>query len=300
MLTNLLDQMGHLVLRRALPLLLVAVFMAGLLAAPALVDTSQAQTGIVSVDPPSQEVSEGNTGFVDIRSDGLTNIYGAQFTLSFDPTYLEVVDADAELAGVQIATGTCPAPNYMGINLADNTVGTVDYGASQVSPTEPCNGGVIATAEFYCKILNNVEPVTVPITIVESIVSDIDGEALEHTVQHGEIICRGGCPVTGVVAPQGYPGTVEVCLDGTECLTLGQSDLSFDFVVPPGAHSVKADSLHYLASEVEFVCLENELHNLGTTKLRIGDLNEDGTINILDLSTIGGNFNKTEPTLWAP
>jgi len=255
----------------------------------------------VSIDPTSQQVSVGSSGSVDVRSDGLANIYGTQFTVSFDASQLQVVDADTSKDGVQISTGVCPAPDFVATNSADNAAGTVDYAATQLSPTSPCNGGVIASIEFQCLQTPSAEPVTVPITILESIMSDPDGTSIVHDVQHGEIICRGGCPLIGQVDPQGYAEAVEVCLDGTQCVTIGP-DFSFSFVVSEGEdHTVRADSLHYLASEVTGIsCVAGNPIDLGLVSLRAGDLNEDGTINILDLTVIGGNFGLQEPTPWEP
>ena len=306
MLSEFRNQMSHSALRRAVPLLLVAAFMLGLLLAPALVDTSQAQSGIVAIDPTSQEVGVGSTGFVDVRSDGLTDIYGAQFTVTFDPGQLQVVDADPNLDGVQIIKGSCPAPDFVASNIADNAAGTVDYGAIQLATIhpDPCGGGVIGTIEFLCLDTPSIDPVTVPISITESIVSDPDGLPLPHTVQHGEIICIPGFQIVGFAVPQGHPGDatgVEVCLDGTECITTGANGY-FQFVASEDqAHTITADFIHHLSAEMTGITgVTGEEVNIGTATLRAGDLNEDGRINILDLVMVGGNFDDTEPTPWEP
>jgi len=46
----------------------VATFVLGLLAAPIVVQVGQAEplAGVVSVDPPSQEVLVGSSGWVDV------------------------------------------------------------------------------------------------------------------------------------------------------------------------------------------------------------------------------------------
>lgn len=281
--------------RRVVPLLLVAAFMLGLLAAPALVQVGRAEplAGVVSIDPVSLEVPVGSSGTVDVRSDGAANIYGAQFRVTFDPAQLQVLG--------QFVPGTCPQPDFVATNVADNVAGTVDYAVTQLAPTAPCAGGVIGTIEFECLPTPSMEPVAVPVTLFESILSDPDGTPIPHDVQNGQIICLPGCPLDGQVVTQGDAEAIEVCLDGTQCVTPGP-DGSFSFVVSEGElHSLMANSLHHLASEVTGIsCLEGNSIDVGQTKLRAGDMNEDGVINILDLTMLGGNFGRTEPTGWGP
>jgi hypothetical protein len=301
MLSNLFSRLSHVVRRPALPLLLVIAFMLGLVASPAVVDVGRAEplAGTVSIDPAYQEIPKGLSGTVDVRSDGASNIYGAQFTVTFDQTGLQVVDADAGKAGVQISTGSCPAPDFVATNAADNTAGTVDYAVTQLSPTSPCNGGVIATIEFQCRDTLGMYPVT----ITESILSDPDGTPIAHSTQNGEIECiEVGCNIVGQAVPQGHPGDatgVEVCLDGTECTTMA-ADGSFSiFAQANQAHTITADFEAHLLSQYNVSeCLAAQTVNIGSTTLRAGDLNEDDVINILDLVMVGGNFNLSEPTGW--
>ena len=57
------------------------------------------------VSPASTEVVIGTTTTVDIRVENVTNLFGVEVHLSFDPALLEVEDANAGQAGVQIAPG---------------------------------------------------------------------------------------------------------------------------------------------------------------------------------------------------
>jgi hypothetical protein len=44
----------------------------------------------------------------------------------------------------------------------------------------------------------------------------------------------------------------------------------------------------------------NDVILVGNGKLPAGDLTGDGTINIFDLTIVGGNFSKSAPQPWAP
>jgi hypothetical protein len=255
--------------------------------------------GTVSIDPAYKEIPKGLSGTVDVRSDGASNVYGAQFTVTFDQTALQVVDADAGKAGVQIGTGSCPLPDFVATNAADNAAGTVDYAVTQLSPTSPCNGGVIATIEFQCGDTLGVFPVT----ITGSILSDPDGTPIAHSTQNGEIECvESMCNIVGQTIPQAHSTDatgVEVCLDGMECITTAANGSFSILALANEAHSITADfEAHLLAQYTVSTCPEGQTVDIGSTTLRAGDLNEDGVINILDLVMVGGNFNLGEPVPW--
>lgn len=300
--SNLLAMISILIHRRALPLLLVIAFMLGLLASPALLQTGQAEpmAGTVSLDPPTAEMSVGTAANVSVRSDGASNIYGAQFTVAFDAAHLQVVDADGNSGnGIQITKGTCPAPDFVATNLADNVAGTVNYAATQLSPTPACNGGVIATIRFQCLDV----PGTYPVTFTESILSDPDGTPISHSTQNGQITCLENMfTITGRAVPQAHPSDasgVEVCLDEVDC-AITSTDGSFSFMaLAADAHTVTAHLEGHLASQRTGIAGNvSDVVDIGQTTLRAGDLNGDGVINILDLVMVGGNFNKTQPVGW--
>jgi hypothetical protein len=299
---NLLTAVNYVFHRRAIPLWLVIAFMLGLLASPAFLDMGQAEplAGTVSLDPPDAETSIGLSTSVDVRSDGASNIYGAQFAIAFDAAHILVVDADANPGnGVQISTGSCPAPDFVATNAADNTAGTIDYAVTQLNPTLACNGGVIATIDLECRDVIG----TFPVTITESILSDPDGTPISHTTQHGQITCSDTLFfISGRAVPQGHPSNasgVQVCLDGTDCMT---TDADGTFSIPADAaeaHTITADfEGHLLSQKTGITGSVGDLVDIGQTTLRAGDLNKDGTINILDLVMVGGNYNKSEPVSW--
>ena len=301
MVAKVMFQAVRIVRHRTLPLLLVVAFLSGILSAPVLVGSTAAEplAGTVSVDPPNSDTSIGASTAVDLRSDGVGDIYGAQFSLSFDAAHIEVVDANAAQTGTQITPGACPAPDFVAANSADNTAGTVTYAVTQLSPTPACSGGVIATVEFRCRDTAGV----FPITIVESLLSDPDGTAISHSTQSGQITCvENMFTISGQAVPQGHPADavgIEVCLEGSDCVSTGV-DGAFSFMaLASEVHTVTANFEGHLTVEATGITGSvGELVELGQGMLRAGDLNQDGTINILDLVTVGGNFDRSGPTGW--
>jgi hypothetical protein len=144
-----------------------------------------ASSGLLWVKPSNVSVQPNEKTTVEIQMDNVTNVYGAEFHLSFNPTVLTVVDNDPAKDGVQIGTGACPLAGFVALNTASNSTGTVDYALAQLYPQTACNGGLVASIEFQC--LGNTGSSAV--NIDSSIISDPDGFAIDHTRQNGNITC---------------------------------------------------------------------------------------------------------------
>ncbi|NIM95354.1 MAG: hypothetical protein GTO18_16790 [Anaerolineales bacterium] len=109
-------------------------------------DVSVAQ---ILTSPVETDVWLGNTVAMDINIEDVTGLYGVTFELTFDPDILNVVDADPGTPGIQITAGTCPSPDLVVVNSADNTTGTINFDVSASAPSSPCDGtGTIAQVEF--------------------------------------------------------------------------------------------------------------------------------------------------------
>ena len=104
----------------------------------------------LGTDPIETTINVSETTTVDIVVTDPGELYGVELVLTFDPAVVEVVDDDPGTAGVQITPGTCPIPNFVVENAADNGAGTVRYGATSFSPSLPCtSGGVVASITFH-------------------------------------------------------------------------------------------------------------------------------------------------------
>ncbi|MBC7234663.1 MAG: hypothetical protein H5T69_02390 [Chloroflexi bacterium] len=84
----------------------------------------------VYLDPASKNVPVGFETMVTVRVDNVSKLLGVNYRLNFDPSVLQVVDADPLLPGTQIY----PAEIFQGMttstaaNSVDNTAGTIEYG----------------------------------------------------------------------------------------------------------------------------------------------------------------------------
>jgi len=79
---------------------------------------------------------------VTVRINDVTNLYGADVLLTFDPNVLEVVDADGNSGnGIQVENaGMLSSRIWVARNEANNGAGTVRYAVTLLNPAPPVNG----------------------------------------------------------------------------------------------------------------------------------------------------------------
>jgi hypothetical protein len=118
--------------------LLVALL---LLALP-LVASAQGRAQLYLL-PPADGVATGQSVTVDIVAEGVSNLYGAEVHLRFDPAVVQLADADPEAEGVQLIPGSLldPAKGFVVANEADNQAGTAVFAITLVNPAPPVEGG---------------------------------------------------------------------------------------------------------------------------------------------------------------
>jgi len=148
-------------------------------------------------------VDVGQNATVEIQVDSVTNLYGVDIRLSFDPAKLEAVDADGNSAnGVQIQPGNFldPAQGFMAQNIANNTTGQVQFVFALMSPAAPVSGsGVVARIVF-----RGIAQGTAPITLTSVTLSNAQAQPISATLQNGSVTVL---PVGGATAtPTTQPG----------------------------------------------------------------------------------------------
>lgn len=131
----------------------------------------------VFLDGPASSVPIDEEFIVTISIGNVANLYGASFSLSFDPSYLQVLDDDPGKTGIQITPGDCPLPDFVVGNTSDNTGGSIIYMVTQLMPSLPCSGSVDA-AHMRLKMLQ------VGVTFLQftgTLLTDPDGVPIQHS-----------------------------------------------------------------------------------------------------------------------
>lgn len=104
---------------------------------------------LVSVHPASGVIRRGEIVRVEVWVENVSELYGADIQLQFDPLDFRVIDANPGLDGVQIKLRSdLLQAGFVIHKEADNQAGTIWYANSQSNPAPPASGSG-ALFEFF-------------------------------------------------------------------------------------------------------------------------------------------------------
>lgn len=149
---------------------------------------------IVRPDPLVSAVPVGGQVVVNLYVQDVQNLYALDIRLGFDPTVLEVLDANPGASGVQIQPlNVFLKPDFVARNRACNAADPTDpgcpvagvarYAVTQVNPSAPVSGsGPVAAVTF-----KRLKPGVAALTILTHDLSDRDGIVIPSAAQDGRI-----------------------------------------------------------------------------------------------------------------
>ena len=246
----------------------------------------------------SSTVTVGDTFSVTVVAIGVTEpgIFGGQFDLSFETTYLQGV------AGSLVSSGDLD-PVLVAVSSLDNTAGSVRYAASRQGNVDNVTGDVaIATLSF--EAISAVTNTTIHLSNVKlgakgGIEVPIGGTVDLHLTIVDDQEPPVGHNVTGQVTLQGraagnYAGTTVSANDGETATDVDtNADGNYSFVeLTTNTYSFTADAPGYLAAVCEGKTVDADLA-LATVELLAGDVVDDDVIDITDATAIGVDFGNT-------
>ncbi len=233
-------------------------------------------------------------------------VRGVEVHLTFDPTLLQVVDADGDPAnGVQLTveSGLFNGDLRIGQNLVDNAAGTIDFAVAQSNGTPVFNATekAIATITWACAGQCPQADVTTEVIVAgNTLMSDPDGYPVAVDCAVSGTITIPACVTTGCIEgyvnPQGrYPDRtpdyrgVHVRAGAHEATTEASGYFKLEGV-EAGTYDVTAELYGYLdarASGVEVLAGEACLV-LDPTTLWGGDVapQDPGPDNVIDIGDI--------------
>lgn len=161
--------------------------------------TCGASGTVICIDPSTQTIGPNQVTTADIRIDNVSNLYGADVRLSFDPSIVCAQDGSHPCPNsttVQLAPGpllTSSSGNYFILrNSADNSAGNIQFIITQLNPAPPVTGsGVLATITFY----GLAGPQT-SLHFTFTKLADPNGVQIPATNQDGTIIVNSPTAVT--------------------------------------------------------------------------------------------------------
>ncbi len=234
----------------------------------------------------------GETSVVKIDLNSVTDVFGYQFEVSYD-------DAKVSASGAFVDSffdTSAPASKPWNATCA---AGKCQFSVSHVDPQLPVSGsGTVAEITFTG--LNAGE---FDVTISNDILSDKDANVIGHATGGPlHLTVCGYASASGVVSLQGRATPIDA---GTVTLTNGAFapySTSFDpstgawsisnIKVMPGGTDYTFDAAHslYLGNQMTHTLMPGDAYDAGPTKLKGGDADNSGLIDISDLSCIGGAF----------
>ena len=159
---------------------------------PAHSEPARGQQG-TTVGPAPAEVVVGvaETGSFTIRVEDVTDLYAGDVRLSFDPTIIEVLDANPDAAGLQIEPlSDFLSPDWMLVNEADNENGRVWYAVTQLNPSPAVSGsGDLARVSFRGLVKGSTG-----VTVTYQKITIPSGVPIEATPLEAIIHVGGGGP----------------------------------------------------------------------------------------------------------
>lgn len=292
---------------------LLAVLMALVLALGAHSPASQAAAPAADSDCPSgctkpgghirvesaSGVAVGSDVTVAIRLENVSDLYGIEIDLTFDPAFLQVQDDKPGTVGVQILPGDFPNPElyFVAQNIADNQAGSIAYAISLLRPAPAANGsGALAFIRFRALTAG-----TTGVSIARVSAVGSDSCCLTMTRQNGVIntvsVPETTGSVSGRVLVQGRSNHSGVLVRVGSWSALTGTDGRFTISnITPGTYASSAALAGYLCARRDGVVVTSGgAVSLPDVTLLAGDVNGDDVVNIYDLVQLGSVYGSSPP-----
>ena len=228
-----------------------------------------------------------NTAKSTVKISNVTGLFSFEIQLAFDPKLVQVIDSNADQAGVQVALASGLSGGFIVKNDVDNSVGRIVVAISVLN----LSGDVVLfDINWQAKSAGMTA-----LTFLKTDLVNGQEQPISHTTQHGQIKLSGVCSqISGQVMLQGRQVYQGIAINdglGQKTATDGQGNFSFY-----GGVSVSAKYNGYLTALADIPANATGQVNVGRITLLAGDVNGDDIINIFDLSAMSSKFNSDDIT----
>ncbi|MBN1218212.1 MAG: N-acetylmuramoyl-L-alanine amidase [Anaerolineae bacterium] len=259
---------------------------------PTSTPTTSPDDPTVGLSPAFLLLALGGSETAQVEVADIADLYGVDLRLSYDPEVVEVVDADPDTPGVQVALGSV----FEGVEtfMVENEVsdGVINIAVARRSPAPPFAGtGSLIAVTWQAKAFGET-----PVVFEQVKLSNPNGVSLAATTQDGlievslsviikgQITLQGSDNASGAVVRAGEK-QIETGADGTFELAAASTDPYRLTVTAPGYLSAQAEG-NLLASAT--------MLDLGVITLLGGDATGDNQIDIFDLALIGSRYGSSD------
>ena len=140
----------------------------------------------LTIEPAYQQIQLGADTTVEVRINNVSNLYGAEFHLAFNPAVLSVVDADPSTPSIEIGRGDFFAQDQPYLNVVDNSGGEIHFGILAGQLAGYSGSGTLARIHFHSKYWG-----TTVVTFQNSILTNNLAISIPHTRSNGTIQVAG-------------------------------------------------------------------------------------------------------------
>jgi hypothetical protein len=283
-------------------LAVILVVALGVMGLPGMV--SAAGTTAVSVSAPTQPVASGQQFTVSIAVVPGTAIAGMQFNLNFDAA---LASASKVEEGNLLSQGG--ANSFFSPGTIDNQAGKITgvFGAITTPGRTVSTEGTFASITFTSKPLSG----SCPLVLANVVVGDINGNPVTVSVVSGSVTMDRP-PVLNAI------GNKSINEGATLSFTISATDADGDAMtysasnLPVGATFSSATrtfswtpgySQAGVYANVRFQVSDGRITDYEDIAITVGnvlqpDINDDGSINVLDMITIGQHWSQTGSAGW--
>ncbi|MCB0197747.1 MAG: N-acetylmuramoyl-L-alanine amidase, partial [Anaerolineae bacterium] len=238
-------------------------------------------------------------GTTTVEVDNVSGVQALQLDLTYDPSVVQVIDADASRDGVQVTVDSIFSGGFIAVNNVDTTNGRITFAATLLGSGVISGNQTIISIDwkpqtagttdlvFENTILANGSGGSVAVTNVNGVitVSDTCASAIGH------LSLQGRSDYSGIVVSSNDGEQVETQADGSFAIN---GDLPLTFTYPGYLSGLAEGTLPIEVNQADESGAFTT-NTLGTITLLAGDVNGDNIINIFDLSIIAQRYRSNDP-----
>jgi len=166
---------------------------------------SQNEDVTLRFSPARPQLAVGETIETAVEVSSVSDLYGFDITISYDPNIVEVVDFDPDLDGIQVALGLFLDPGFVIFNQADNDLGQLRLVMTQLNPSESKSGtGNLMVVRFRARQTGET-----PLLLVAGQLAQRDGTSFFPELQSDQltVVTTSASLPTAVSIPTRLAGT---------------------------------------------------------------------------------------------
>lgn len=174
--------------KKAFSIVLAIIFL--FLVSPVYAQDSKAEIGFLE----SAQVAPAEIIQVPVSVQNAKDMYALDITIEFDPSIIQVVDADPATSGIQIGLGNFLDPGLLLFNTVDNQQGTIHFAMSQYNPSEPKSGdGILLVINF-----TGIAEGESALTVTDLMCASMEGSEVPSQGINSSITVSPGAPTQDV------------------------------------------------------------------------------------------------------